>query len=272
MPANTKTSAKSEQPEKKLLTLSAVSKATKISMPTLQRYKKLYQSRIPSVGSGRKQRYPEEALAVFEQLKAENLKRRGRPRKAAAKKTAAKRTAKKSARKTRKKKTAKKATSKKSTVKKKATKKKARRKTAKAKRKTAGRRKAAKRTAKAAPAGLITLSEIGRRTGISYPTLLRYVKVYAAKIPWYGTGRKRRFPEEAVRIFQELRSQSRRGRRKAVDAVVGAADAVRRGSGVDKALARRIKDLEKAHAQISKQLDSVIDLLRRPLKLTIKSR
>ena len=31
--------------------------------------------------------------------------------------------------------------------------------------------------AKGAPEGLISLSEIGRRTGISYPTLLRYVRL-----------------------------------------------------------------------------------------------
>ena len=40
----------------RLFTLSEISQKTKISMPTLQRYKKLYQSRIPAVGSGRKQR------------------------------------------------------------------------------------------------------------------------------------------------------------------------------------------------------------------------
>ena len=68
-----------DQPE--LLTLSEVSKRTKISMPTLQRYKKQYQRRIPSVGKGRKQRYPVEALEVFQALKTKNLAKRGRPRK-----------------------------------------------------------------------------------------------------------------------------------------------------------------------------------------------
>ncbi|MGH9361111.1 MAG: hypothetical protein ACRD2T_04285, partial [Thermoanaerobaculia bacterium] len=62
-------------------TLSDVAKKTGISMPTLQRYKKLYQSRIPSVGQGRKQRYPDEALPVFLAIRAENAGRRGRPRK-----------------------------------------------------------------------------------------------------------------------------------------------------------------------------------------------
>ncbi|MES1245370.1 MAG: helix-turn-helix domain-containing protein, partial [Acidobacteriota bacterium] len=64
-----------------MLTLSEVSQRTGISMPTLQRYKKIYQSRIPAEGKGRKQRYPESALPVFEELKVENAGRRGRPRK-----------------------------------------------------------------------------------------------------------------------------------------------------------------------------------------------
>src|SRR5688572_16373268 len=65
----------------KLYTLSEISQRTGISMPTLQRYKKMYQSRIPAEGKGRKQRYPEESLPVFEQLRVENAGRRGRPRK-----------------------------------------------------------------------------------------------------------------------------------------------------------------------------------------------
>jgi len=65
----------------KLYTLTEVSNKINISMPTLQRYKKLYQDRIPSQGGGRSQRYPEEALEVFLQLKKENMGKRGRPRK-----------------------------------------------------------------------------------------------------------------------------------------------------------------------------------------------
>ena len=80
----------------KLYTLTEVAKLTKISMPTLQRYKKLYQERIPSKGSGRSQRYPEQALAVFRQLKEENMGRRGRPRKTAVAAASAKRASAKS--------------------------------------------------------------------------------------------------------------------------------------------------------------------------------
>ena len=65
----------------KLYTLTEVSKLTNISMPTLQRYKKHFQDRIPSRGTGRTQRYPEESLEIFRELKRENMKRRGRPRK-----------------------------------------------------------------------------------------------------------------------------------------------------------------------------------------------
>ena len=69
------------QAEEKLYTLSEISQKTGISMPTLQRYKKLYQDRLPSSGQGRKQRYPESALPVFDEIKNENVGRRGRPRK-----------------------------------------------------------------------------------------------------------------------------------------------------------------------------------------------
>ena len=57
-------------------------------MPTLLRYKKAYQRRIPAVGKGRTQRYPASALKVFKEIKKENLAKRGRPakKKAAAKK------------------------------------------------------------------------------------------------------------------------------------------------------------------------------------------
>jgi hypothetical protein len=65
----------------RLMTLTEVAKRTKMSMPTLQKYKKRHGDRIPSVGKGRTQRYPEESLPVFNQLREENLARRGRPRK-----------------------------------------------------------------------------------------------------------------------------------------------------------------------------------------------
>lgn len=73
--------AESNEEHETLYTLTDVKRQTGISLPTLQKYKKNHQDRIPSVGEGRTQKYPPEALEVFKQLKKENLKKRGRPRK-----------------------------------------------------------------------------------------------------------------------------------------------------------------------------------------------
>ncbi|MFL6292760.1 MAG: hypothetical protein ACJ759_17855, partial [Thermoanaerobaculia bacterium] len=91
--------AETESSNRKLYTLSEISSRTGISMPTLQRYKKMYQSRIPAEGKGRKQRYPEESLPVFEQLRVESAGRRGRPRKDASARPAAATAAKRRGRK-----------------------------------------------------------------------------------------------------------------------------------------------------------------------------
>ncbi len=193
-----------------LLTLTEVSKRTGISMPTLQRYKKEYQSRIPSVGSGRKQRYPAKALPVFQQIKKENLKKRGRPRKAG--------TAAAASRKTRK-------------------------------------------PRGGTPEGLLSLSEIGRRTGISYPTLLRYVKLYGDRIPSRGTGRKRRYLPEAVPVFEQLRKESRRGRRKGSG---------KKTAGGDKAMAVRLRALERQQARLAKQVNALVKALKGPWRSPVR--
>lgn len=158
----------------KLYTLTEVSKRTKISMPTLQRYKKMFNERIPSSGDGRSQRYPEGAIEIFNQLKVENSKKRGRPRKNAAQGAgpAASRVAGKAP-------------------------------------------KAAKAAAaeEAVESGMLSLKEIEDQTGISYPTLLRYLKTSLKRIPHKGSGRRRRFPQDAVAVFKTLKEESRRGRK-----------------------------------------------------------
>ena len=223
---------KAKKSSKKLYTLSEVSEKTGISMPTLLRYKKAYQRRIPAVGKGRTQRYPASALKVFKEIKKENLAKRGRP----AKKKAASSTRKRTA----------------------------------PRKKAAAKKRKKPATTKAKQKDLLTLSEIGRQTGISYPTLIRYVKVYGKKIPSVGRGRKRRFRPEAVAVFNQLRSQSRRGRKKGTK---GSRTATARvTTGANKALTDRIKKLEKAQAEIGKPLGDVIKLLKRPLQVTIKSK
>ena len=190
-------------------------------MPTLQRYKKDYQDRIPSVGKGRKQRYPEEALPVFEQIKKENIKRRGpaaeeRARQAQAVRVAAE--------------------------------------------EDEGRR----------TSGLLTLTKIAEETGISYPTLVRYVKLYEDRIPHRGSGRGRRFLPEAIEVFKQLRSESPRGRRK--KSAPRPVPRLRRKAGLrgDGALSRRVASLERSSADLEKQIRELIKQLKKPLKVTIK--
>lgn len=210
-----------------LLTLTEVSNRTGISMPTLQRYKKEYQDRIPSEGEGRKQRYPESALPVFEEIKAENIKRRGRPARA---KSPGRRAG-------------------------------GQRKPGRGRR-AGGRRKAS--SGSGSSEGLLSLAEIGRQTGISYPTLQRYVKLHGSKIPFEGRGRKRRYHPEAVEIFRELRSQSRRGggRRKGSGRKAGGGRRAGASGGGDAALAHRIQALEKSVRELTA-------LVKKPIKVTL---
>lgn len=201
-----------------LLTLSEVSRRTGISMPTLQRYKKLYQDRIPSVGEGRKQRYHPEALPVFVQLKKENIAKRGRPKKSAS--------AKKSKRSLPPKR---------------------------------GRRPAA---SKSSDQELLTLTRIGELTKISYPTLVRYVKLHGRDIPHVGSGRKRRFLPEAVEVFKQLRASSKRGGRKRR----GSATAGRRAAGgASGAVKQRIAALEKSYRDLERKYDRLVAKLKKPI-------
>lgn len=183
-----------------LYTLSEVSRLTDISMPTLQRYKKMYQSRIPSVGQGRRQRYPKSALPVFEEIKEENISRRGRPRKGEG---GPRRTAARGPRK-----------------------------------ETTGANK-----------DLLTLTEISEITGISYPTLVRYVKNHADKLKYEGTGRRRRFYPESVAVFKELRA--RRGRSPQSDTGGGSSHS----SVADAELRRRVAELEKQLKHLVRRIE-----------------
>ncbi len=217
--------------DEKLYTLTEVAKKTQISMPTLQRYKKLFQDRIPSRGQGRSQRYPEDALEVFRELKKENIGKRGRPRKNAAPADGRKTTTRAAA--------------------------------------------PAKRKAASSPSkeGLLTLTQISEETGISYPTLLRYVKMNLAEIPHRGSGRGRRFLPEAVAVFKEMKGQSRRGRKKASDSAAPAKSTGRgkAASNVDlSGLIQRIKDLEKQQKSLEKLLLKQEKMLSKPIQITLK--
>ena len=213
-----------------LYTLTEVSEKTGISMPTLQRYKKNYQDRIPSVGKGRRQRYPEESLPVFEEIKKENVKRRGRPPKSESKKKSA------------------------------------------GKKKSTKAKKATKATAPKDDGNLLTLTKVAEETGISYPTLVRYVKLHKDRIPFEGTGRSRRYLPEAVQVFQEIRGESSRGRKKKSSGSGGGGGGgkrSRKSSGQDGDLSQRVASLEKAQSSLEKQVKELIRVVKKPLKVTI---
>ncbi len=287
-------------------------------MATAQRYKKLYQDRIPSEGEGRKQRYPVAAVKVFNALKKERAsKRRGGGRKLSPKKPA--RAAASGAalltlssigeqtgisyptlqryvklfgdriphegvgRKRRyhpdsvavfrqlraESKPGRKAKAK-----------------AAAAVSEAPARKKRKARAKAAPRSapgpkLLTLTAIGHQTGISSPTLQRYVKLHGDRIPHEGVGRKRRYHPEAVAVFREIRSQSKRGRKpKAkVEAVAprkAAPPARKRKVRVAK-VRRKVASaadqggVEARLAALEVQVSQVLKKLEQPITITLRA-
>lgn len=256
----------------KLYTLSEISKQTGISMPTLQRYKKTYQDRIPSVGQGRKQRYPENALPVFDEIKNENAGKRGRPRKdpnapRPERAAASKRRGRPPGRPGRPPAAAKRAAGGRKAA--------ASAGSARGAAKRAGGRKAAAsagrggRAQKKSRSGLLTLTQISETTGISYPTLVRYVRVHSDRLPSEGKGRARRFYPQAVDVFRQLRQESGRGGRKKGS---GAAAATGRGRGgrraaaanessLSGALQQRLKAIEKTQQNLEKRLKGFVDSL-----------
>jgi predicted DNA-binding transcriptional regulator AlpA len=124
-------------------------------------------------------------------------------------------------------------------------------------------RKSGSRTAE----GLLSLQQIKEITGISYPTLLRYVGLHLDRIPHVGTGRRRRYQPEAVEVFRELRSQSPRGRRKS--SAAGPAPAAADGRAL-KSVERRLEGLERSQAALERQLREVTRLLRKPVTVKLQ--
>lgn len=263
----------------KLYTLSEISTRTGISMPTLQRYKKTYQDRIPSVGQGRKQRYPENALPVFDEIKNENAGKRGRPRKDAS----APRPERATASKRRPGRPAKSAPAANRAGGRKAA---SSQRGAAAKTASTGRRpgrppkKAVGSTgggggAQKPKGNLMTLTQISETTGISYPTLVRYVRMHADRLPHEGKGRARRFYPQAVDVFRQLRSESGRGGRKPASAAGtgrpgrppgrpaaskgGRGRAAAASSGESSgAFAQRLKQIEKTQQNLEKKLRGLV--------------
>jgi excisionase family DNA binding protein len=249
--------AETDTSNKKLYTLSEISQRTGISMPTLQRYKKMYQARIPAEGKGRKQRYPEDSLPVFEQLRVENAGRRGRPRKDASASRPAASTGRGRGRKAAAPAAAPAA-------------KRGRKAAAKPAAKPAARAARGGRKATAASGGrsnLLTLGQVSTQTGISYPTLVRYVRLHSNRLPSEGTGRSRRFHPEAVDVFRQLRSESGRGGRKPAAAKAtrgrGRGRAAAASSGGADTSNQRLKALERAQQDLEKRFRGFVQSLQK---------
>ena len=181
-------------------------------------------------------------MPIFGEIKNENLGKRGRPRKDAAAAAAPKRGRKPAA---------------------------GRRGAAKAPAAKAAAKRAAKSGA-AAPAkrgaktarGLLTLTQVSKTTGISYPTLVRYVKLYSAKLPHEGVGRARRFHPEAVEVFKQLRQESGRGGRKKGSGGILAAGR----AAVSGAVSSRLKAIEASQKKLEKNFRGLIKSLQKLFK------
>ena len=291
---------------KKLLTLGEVARRAGVSMATALRYKKLYQDRISSEGTGRRQRYPVAAVREFKALKSErSTKRRGKKKAA----TQAAGTQAKAAaggpslltlssisqqtkisyptlqryvrlfgdriphegegrkrryhpdsvavfRELR------------------AQSKPGRKPKAAPAAKSPARKKRKTRAAKAQPAApkLLTLTAVGKQTGISGPTLQRYLKLYGDRIPHEGEGRKRRYHPEAVAVFNEIRSQSRRGRKPKAKVAKVTKAPVRRKRKAKAAKVRRQPapgSVEARLAALEAQVSLVLQKLDQPITVTL---
>ncbi len=280
--------------DQKLYTLSEISSKTGISMPTLQRYKKTYQDRIPAEGQGRKQRYPESALPVFDEIRSENAGKRGRPRKnpdapRPERPTASKRrgrppaaaTAAKRGRPAAAAKPAPRAAKKAAKAAVKSVAKRGRQATAAAAPAVPARRgrppgranqKPAAKSGSQKSGNLLTLTQISDTTSISYPTLVRYVRLHGDRLPSEGKGRARRFYPQAVDVFRQLRQESGRGGRKkgsgaAKKPAAGrgrgrvAASVASTGEALSGAFNQRLKQIEKAQQGLEKKLKGLVDNL-----------
>ena len=117
----------------------------------------------------------------------------------------------------------------------------------------------------------MTLTQISDTTSISYPTLVRYVRLHGDRLPSEGKGRARRFYPQAVDVFRQLRQESGRGGRKkgsgAAKTTAGrgrgrvAAAAASTGDAVSGAFHQRLKQIEKAQQGLEKKLKGLVDNL-----------
>lgn len=284
---------------RKLYSLVEVAQETGIPMPILLRYKREHPDRVPSEGSGSQQRFPEEAFHALREIQREEAETRDLPRRggfgllslprlrkqvrpseeeseemtAAQAEQAAEPSESPAA--------------------------------PAAETERPDRAKARQPRSKPAPSAtgdgaMLSLVEISERLDIPYPTLARYASQYGDRIPHQGKGRGRRFPPEAIEVFQQIRKESRPGRppkvkkqqvarpqaeatpaparearpaaraAQAPAATTTPAPAGRPAAGEEGQLAQRIASLEESQRVLEEQIRALIAALSRPTTVTIQ--
>lgn len=272
--------------ERRLFSLVEVAQTTGIPMPILLRYKREHPERVPSVGSGSQQRFPEEAFEALRQIQKEESEGPELPRRGGFGLLSLPRLRRRTH-----------PADDEEAVHAEATVSAAEAEGAQADEAKPAPAPEAPRprpaAAKAAPpAGkgeLLSLVEISNRVDIPYPTLARYASQYGDRIPHQGKGRSRRFPPEAIEVFEQIRKESKPGRppkaksqkaaaqaparrstaAPAPKAAPTAAEAAPRAAGDDPQLARRIASLESSQKLLEEQIRELISALSKPATVTV---
>jgi DNA-binding transcriptional MerR regulator len=239
--------------QKQNYSLVEVAQKTGIPMPILLRYKREHPDRVPSIGSGSQQRFPEEAIEVLTQIHQEATGREEEPRRGGFGLLSLPRLRKQVRRPDED--------------------------------EEAAEAKPAKRgraSTGAATGEGMTLVEVSEKLDIPYPTVARYASQHGDRIPHHGSGRSRRFPEAALEVFEQIRKESKPGRppKKKAKAKREAAGAAGRATGAASAssgatpgleqLSRRIESLERSQKMLEDQIRDLLDDLARPAKATVE--
>jgi hypothetical protein len=268
-----------------------VAQKTGIPMPILLRYKRENPDRVASHGSGSQQRFHEEAFETFLAIQREEGEGQDLPRRGGFGLLSLPRLRKRPARPEPEEEGAQESPAAVAAPATAAAQARARggapgRRKAGAKGGNGRRRKASGRSSGSGGDGeMLTLGDIGERLGIPYPTVARYASQFEDVIPHQGKGRSRRFPPEAVAVFERIRRESKPGRPpkgqakgpKALKAVAApraesrprpvAPAAVGRG---DESLARRIESLERSQQILEDEIRDLLARLSKPVSTTVQ--
>lgn len=240
-----------------------VAQKTGIPMPILLRYKREHPDRVPSVGSGSQQRFPEAAIEVLSEIHREETGRQEEPRRGGFGLLSLPRLRKQVRRPDEDEPAAEDEDA--------------------GTRPAKGGRAPSQSARTDAVEGGMTLVEVSEKLDIPYPTVARYASQHGDRIPHHGAGRSRRFPEEALEVFEQIRRESKPGRppkkkskakrTESASADRAAAPAAAAASGATpglEQLARRIESLERSQKMLEDQIRDLLDDLSRPARATVE--